>query len=135
MLPFHEEDDQPVLRILTDRGTEYSGRADRHDYQLFQAINDIEHTETKVKSPQTNGICERSHKTILQDFYQALPERVAFRKDIHETIEQLQINLDEWIDYYNNECTQQGKVCLGRTPIQILQHGKRIWKEKLIDQT
>ena len=75
VLPFHEEHGLPVLRILTDRGTEYCGRADRHDYQLFLAINDIEHTRTKVKSPQTNGICERFHKTILQEFYQ-----VAFRK-------------------------------------------------------
>ena len=65
--PFYEEHGLPVLRILTDRGTEYCGRADRHDYQLFLAINDIEHTNTKVKSPQTNGICERFHKTICRN--------------------------------------------------------------------
>ena len=65
VLPFYEHHELPVLRILTDRGTEYCGRADRHDYQLFLAINDIDHTKTKVKSPQTNGICERFHKTIL----------------------------------------------------------------------
>ncbi len=35
VLPFHEENDLPVLRILTDRGTEFCGKADRHDYQLF----------------------------------------------------------------------------------------------------
>ena len=130
VLPFHEEHGLPVLRILTDRGTEYCGRADRHDYQLFLAINDIEHTRTKVKSPQTNGICERFHKTILQEFYQ-----VAFRKKIYETIEQLQIDLDLWIDYYNNERTHQGKVCEGRTPMQTLLDGKAIWKEKFVDQT
>ncbi len=60
----------PVLRILTDRGTEYCGRVDKHDFQLFVAINDIDHTKTKVRSPQTNGICEQFHKTILQEFYQ-----------------------------------------------------------------
>ena len=70
VLPFYEQHELPVLRILTDRGTEYCGRADRHDYQLFLAINDIDHTKTKVKSAQTNGICERFHKTILQEFYQ-----------------------------------------------------------------
>ena len=70
VLPFYEQHELPVLRILTDRGTEYCGRADRHDYQLFLAINDINHTKTRVKSPQTNGICERFHKTILQEFYQ-----------------------------------------------------------------
>jgi len=92
VLPFYEENDLPVLRILTDRGTEYCGRADRHDYQLFLAINDIEHTKTKVKSPQTNGICERFHKTILQEFYQ-----VTFRKKVYQDIDQLQNDLDLWI--------------------------------------
>ena len=130
VLPFYEEHDLPVLRILTDRGTEYCGRADRHDYQLFLAINDIEHTKTKVKSPQTNGICERFHKTILQEFYQ-----VTFRKKIYEDIDQLQIDLDLWIDHYNNERTHQGKVCEGRTPMQTLKGGKQIWKEKFVDQT
>ena len=57
---------------MTDRGTEYCGRVDKHDYQLFLAINDIDHTKTTVKSPQTNGICERFHKTILQEFYQVV---------------------------------------------------------------
>jgi len=77
VLPFMEEHDLPVLRIMTDRGTEFCGRPDKHDYQLFLAINDIDHTKTKVKHPQTNGICERFHKTILQEFYQ-----VAFRMDL-----------------------------------------------------
>ena len=63
----------PISHFSTLGGT--SPRAERHDYQLFLAINDIEHTKTKVKSPQTNGICERFHKTILQEFYQ-----VTFRK-------------------------------------------------------
>jgi len=130
VLPFYEEHDLPILRILTDRGTEYCGRADRHDYQLFLAINDIEHTKTKVKSPQTNGICERFHKTILQEFYQ-----VTFRKKIYEDIDQLQNDLDLWIDHYNNERTHQGKVCEGRTPMQTLEGGKEIWKEKFVDQT
>ena len=130
VLPFHEQHELPVLRILTDRGTEYCGRADRHDYQLFLAINDIDHTKTKVKSPQTNGICERFHKTILQEFYQ-----VTFRKKIYETIEQLQNDLDEWIDHYNNERTHQGKICEGRTPMQTLEEGKAIWREKFVAGT
>ena len=130
VLPFYELHGLPVLRILTDRGTEYCGKAEQHDYQLFLAINDIDHTKTKVKSPQTNGICERFHKTILQEFYQ-----VTFRKKIYETIEQLQNDLDEWIETYNNDRTHQGKICEGRTPMQTLEDGKRIWMEKLIDQT
>ena len=112
----------PVLRILTDRGTEYCGRADRHDYQLFLAINRHRpHQDQPVKSRPGNGICERFHKTILQEFYQ-----VTFRKKIYETIEQLQNDLDEWIDHYNNERTHQPAKSVKRTPMQTLQ-GKAIW--------
>jgi len=129
ILPFFEENGLPMLRILTDRGTEYCGKAEIHDYQLFMAINDIEHTKTKVRSPQTNGICERFHKTILQEFYQ-----VTFRKKIYSDIEMLQKDLDEWINYYNNDRTHQGKICLGRTPMETLIDGKKIWDEKLLNQ-
>lgn len=129
VLPFFDEHELPVLRILTDRGTEYCGRRDTHDYQLFLAINDIEHTKTKVKQPQTNGICERFHKTILQEFYQ-----VTFRKKLYESIEALQDDLDVWINWYNNERTHQGKMCCGRTPFQTMIEGKDIWKEKFVNQ-
>lgn len=127
VLPFMEEHDLPVLRILTDRGTEFCGKAESHDYQLFLAINDIDHTKTRVKQPQTNGICERFHRTILQEFYQ-----VTFRKKIYTAIEQLQADLDEWLDYYNNKRTHQGKMCCGRTPIETMIDGKAIWKEKFL---
>jgi len=125
VLPFFEQHELPMLRILTDRGTEYCGKAEQHDYQLYLALNDIEHTKTKAMSPQTNGICERFHKTILQEFYQ-----VMLRKKIYMTIEELQNDLDEWLQYYNNERTHQGKMCCGRTPMQTLVDGKQIWKEK-----
>ena len=125
VLPFFETQDLPMLRILTDRGTEYCGKAEQHDYQLYLALNDIEHTKTKVQSPQTNGICERFHKTILQEFYQT-----TLRKKIYMDIESLQKDLDEWIYYYNNERTHQGKMCCGRTPMDTLTDGTRVWKEK-----
>ena len=129
VLPLFEEHDLPMLRILTDRGTEYCGKAEQHDYQLYLAINDIEHTKTKAKSPQTNGICERFHKTILQEFYQTI-----FRKHVFQSIEDLQKELDAWINYYNNERTHQGKMCCGRTPMQTLIDGKQAWKEKNLSQ-
>lgn len=128
VLPFFEQHSLPMLRILTDRGTEYCGKAEQHDYQLYLAINNIEHTKTKVRSPQTNGICERFHKTILQEFYQ-----VTFRKKIYSDIENLQNDLDEWLDYYNTRRTHQGKMCCGRTPIATLIDGKKIWKEKFLN--
>ena len=129
VLPFFDQNELPMLRILTDRGTEYCGRMDQHDYQLYLAINDIDHTKTKAQSPQTNGICERFHKTILQEFYQ-----VTFRKKLYVTLEELQKDLDEWIKYYNNERTHQGKMCCGRTPLETLLDGKRIWAEKNLAQ-
>lgn len=129
VLPFFAHHELPLLRILTDRGTEYCGRMDQHDYQLYLAINDIDHTKTKAQSPQTNGICERFHKTILQEFYQ-----VTFRKKLYVTVEELQKDLDEWIKYYNNERTHQGKMCCGRTPLETLLDGKRIWAEKNLAQ-
>jgi transposase InsO family protein len=127
VLPFFAEHEIPLLRILTDRGTEYCGKLEHHDYQLYLAMNDIEHTRTKAASPQTNGICERFHKTILQEFYQ-----VTFRKKIYGGIDELQSDLDDWIENYNHERTHQGKMCCGRTPMETFASGKEIWQEKLI---
>lgn len=127
VLPFFTEHQLPLLRILTDRGTEYCGKVERHDFQLYLAVNDIEHTKTKSRSPQTNGICERFHKTVLQEFYQ-----ITFRKKIYTELEELQKDLDEWLKYYNNERTHQGKMCCGRTPVETLEDGKSLWEEKLV---
>lgn len=126
VLPFFAEQGMGVIRILTDRGTEYCGKPETHDYQLYLALNDIEHTKTKVRHPQTNGICERFHKTILQEFYQ-----IAFRKKLYLSLEELQADLDAWIDDYNRKRTHQGKMCCGRTPMQTLIEGKEAWKEKV----
>lgn len=127
VLPLFAEHDVSMLRMLTDRGTEFCGRPEQHDYELYLVMNDIEHTRTKAASPQTNGICERFHKTILNEFYQ-----VAFRKTIYTTIEALQADLDVWLQHYNHERTHQGKMCCGRTPIDTFHDGLRIWKEKQI---
>jgi len=109
VLPFYESQGLPMLRILTDRGTEYCGKVEHHDYELYLALNDIDHTKTKAASPQTNGVCERFHKTILQEFYQ-----ITFRKKLYSSLEELQLDLDGWLKFYNTERTHQGKVCNGR---------------------
>ena len=113
--PFFDEHDPPAPRIMTDRGTEYCGWVDKHDFQLFLAINDIDHTRTRVKSPRTNGICERFHKTGLQEFYQ-----VAFHKKLYDGIETPQADLDEWLYSHNHERTHQGKMRCGGTPIETM---------------
>ena len=129
VLPFFEEQNIPVLRVLTDRGTEFCGSLDKHPYELYLQLNEIEHTKTKVKSPQTNGICERFHQTVLNEFY-----KVTFRKKIYSDIETLQIDLDEYIQKYNNERTHQGKRCQGKTPMETFLDGKIIFNEKNIQE-
>lgn len=127
VLPFFEEQKVPLLRILTDRGTEYCGKVESHDYELFLAVHDIDHTRTKAAHPQTNGICERFHKTILQEFYQ-----VTFRKKLYTTLEDLQKDLDVWMKEYNENRTHQGKMCCGRTPMVTFNDGIKLSEEKQI---
>ena len=124
VLPFFAFQEMGIIRMLTDRGTEYCGKLETHDYELYLGVNGIEHTKAKARHPQTNGICERFHKTILHEFYQ-----VAFRKKLYHSLDELQVDLDEWIDYYNIERTHQGKMCCGRTPMQTLLDGKELWTE------
>jgi transposase InsO family protein len=130
VLPFFEEHSIPLLRILTDRGTEYCGSREHHEYELYLAIENIDHTKTKARSPQTNGICERFHKTVLQEFYQ-----VAFRKKIYRTLEELQADLDLWIKQYNEQRPHSGKYCFGKTPMQTFLDSIPLAKEKMLDHT
>jgi len=85
VIPFFDSHDVKLLRVLTDRGSEYCGNPERHEYELYLAVEDLDHSRTKTKSPQTNGICERFHKTVLNEFY-----RVAFRKKVYRSINELQ---------------------------------------------
>jgi transposase InsO family protein len=126
VLPLLESQGMGLLRVLTDRGTEYCGNAETHEYQLFLAMVDIDHTKTKAKSPQTNGICERFHKTILQEFYQ-----VAFRKRLYRSLDEVQADLDIWLQEYNKQRPHTGKHCDGKTPWQTLLDGKSVWKQKV----
>jgi len=127
VVPFFDAQEVKLCRVLTDRGTEYCGNPERHEYELYLAVEDIDHSRTKAKSPQTNGIVERFHKTVLEEFY-----RVAFRKKIYRTIDELQADLDAWIRTYNEEREHQGRWCFGKTPMQTFLDAKPIAKEKMI---
>ena len=129
VIPMFEEHKVRLLRILTDRGTEYCGKKKVHPYQLYLSIEDIDHTRTKTKSPQTNGICERFHRTIQDEFY-----AIAFRKKIYQSVEELQQDLDDWINWYNTERTHSGKYCYGKTPWQTFLDSKHLALEKQLDQ-
>ena len=128
VIPFFDEHGIPLLRILTDRGTEYCGKKDQHEYQLYLAVEDIDHTKTKTKSPQTNGICERFHRTILEEFYQ-----IAFRKKIYRSIDELQRDLDQWLVKYNQQRPHTGRYCYGKTPLATFQDSIQIAKDKMLD--
>ncbi len=125
--PFFDEHGIPLLRVLTDRGTEYCGNPEVHEYELYLAVEDIAHTRTKVKSPQTNGICERFHKTVLNEFY-----RVAFRKKIYRSLEELQRDLDAWLVDYNEQRPHQGRWCYGKTPMETFSATIELAKEKCL---
>ncbi|CAH0446919.1 IS481 family transposase ISBmu27 [Ralstonia syzygii subsp. syzygii] len=127
VLPFFDSHDIPLLRVLTDRGTEYCGSPEHHEYELYLAVENIDHTRTKTKSPQTNGIVERLHKTMLNEFY-----RVTFRKNIYASIDALQTDLDAWLDQYNNEREHQGRWCYGKTPMRTFLDSLELAKDKLI---
>ena len=130
VVPFFDEHSIPISRVLTDRGTEYCGRPESHDYELYLAIENIDHTRTKAKSPQTNGICERFHKTVLDEFY-----RVAFRKKLYHSIEELQADLELWLGQYNQVRTHQGRWCFGKTPMQTFIDTLPMAREKLLSAT
>ena len=127
VVPFFDVHAIRLLRVLTDRGTEYCGNPEHHEYELYLALENIDHTRTRAKSPQTNGIVERLHKTMLNEFY-----RIAFRKKVYDSIETLQADLDAWLDQYNNQREHQGRWCYGKTPMRTFLDSLELAKEKLI---
>jgi transposase InsO family protein len=126
VVPFYDEHGIRLSRVLTDRGTEFCG-TQSHDYELYLAVEDIDHSRTKTKSPQTNGICERFHRTVLDEFY-----RIAFRKKIYHTIDELQTDLDAWLVEYNSRRPHQGRWCFGKTPMQTFLDAIPLAKKKIM---
>jgi len=128
VLPFFEEHAIPVLRVLTDRGTEFCGQREHHEYELYLAVENIDHSRTKARHPQTNGICERFHRTIQEEFY-----ATAFRKKLYHSLEELQADLDAWLDEYNRTRPHSGKYCYGKTPMQTFLDSLPLAREKMLD--
>jgi hypothetical protein len=113
------------MRILTDRGTEYCGTLENHAYELFLSLKGVDHTKTKAYTPQTNGICERFHKTMKNEFYDS-----ALRKKICTSLEELQTDVDAWLRHYNNDRPHSGKYCFGKTPLQTFRECKNLAIDK-----
>ncbi len=129
VIPFFEDNDIPLLRILTDRGTEFKGKPEHHEYELYLSLEGIDHTKTQVRHPQTNGICERLHRTMQEEFY-----AIAFRKKLYDSLELLQKDLDNWVEYYNNERPHSGRYCFGKTPMQTFSESLPLAKDKMLNQ-
>jgi transposase InsO family protein len=129
VLPFFEEQSVSLLRVLTDRGSEYCGAIEHHEYQLYLALENIDHSKTKARHPQTNGICERFHRTMKDEFYS-----IAFRKKIYHSIEELQQDVDEWLLVYNHQRPHSGRYCYGKTPMQTFSESKHLAEAKMLDK-
>ena len=126
-IPFFDAHDVGLLRIPTHRGTEYCGNPERHEYELYLAVETIDHSGTKTKSPQTNGIVERFDKPVLNEFY-----RVAFRKKIYTTLEELPEDLDAWMREYNKVRSHQGRWCYGKTPMATFLDTAHVARDKML---
>ncbi len=113
VLPFFEAYGLRLGRVLTDLGGEYCGVPFRHEYELYLAAKRIEHVRAKSRGPQGTGICDRFHRTILEEFY-----RAAFRTKAYRTLEELQADLDRWMARYNTERAHPERWCFGKTPMR-----------------
>ena len=118
VLPFFEEHDCPIKTILTDNGGEYCGREDNHPFELFLQLEDIEHRTTQVRRPQSNGIVERLHRTLLNEHF-----KIKGRIKFYESIEEMQLDLDNYLLFYNYERAHQGRNMNGKTPHQAFIEG------------
>ena len=130
VIPFFEQHEIPILRMLTDRGTEFNGRPENHEYELYLQLENIDHSKTKVRHPQSNGICERLHRTMQDEFY-----AVTFCRKLYQRLEDLQTDLDEWIAYYNQQRPHSGRYCFGKTPMETFIESLNLAKQKQLDQT
>ena len=125
VVPLFDEQGIRLQRILTDRGTEYCEKPENHAYQLYLAVEDIDHSRTKADHPQTNGICERFHKTLQDECYSLL-----FRKKLYYSLEELQVDLDAWLEKYNRERPHSGRYCYGKTPWETFQQSRYLALER-----
>ena len=96
---------------------------------MYLAVENIDHSRTRAKSPQTSGICERFHRTVQEEFYS-----VAFRKKLYTSLEELQVDLDGWLREYNQERPHSGKYCFGKTPMQTFRDSAHLAQEKILDR-
>jgi transposase InsO family protein len=114
VLPFYEAQGLTVGAVLTDNGREFCG-TEHHPYELYLALEGIEHRKTKVRRPQTNGFVERFNRTLLDEFL-----RTAMRTTLYTSTDALQADLDTWLVHYNEERPHRGYRNMGKRPIETI---------------
>jgi hypothetical protein len=136
-LPFYEKLDLPVLTVPTDnrwpgghRSDLRSGRGQqaakgpralRHRAAPIRALPRAQRHRAphhQVKRPQSNGIVERLHRTLLDEHF-----RVEGRRTWFETIDEMQAVLDTYLEGYNQRRPHQGRGMDGRTPTRAFKEG------------
>jgi transposase InsO family protein len=126
VLPFYDERGVAIEHLLTDNGREFCGRPLHHPYELFLAVSQIEHRNTRVHAPYTNGFCERFHRTASDEFF-----KVAFRQKLYLSVAELQADLDAWLEQYNTARPHHGYRTQGRTPLQAFTDGLTVSREEV----
>ncbi|HSH58675.1 MAG TPA: IS481 family transposase [Acidimicrobiales bacterium] len=126
VLPFYRDRRLTVGAVLTDNGREYCG-TQAHPFEIYLALNDIEHRRTKVKHPWTNGFVERFHRTALDEFF-----RTAFRTTFYESVEALQADFDAWLRHYNEERPHLGYRNHGKRPLDTVTEYLATLREKSV---
>jgi transposase InsO family protein len=118
VLPFFDEQGLRIRTVLSDNGREFCGRPDQHPYELFLQLEEIEHRTTRVRRPQSNGFIERFHRTLLDEHL-----RIAGRTTWYETVEEMQKDLDTFLETYNRKRPHRGRGMEGKTPYQVFKAG------------
>ena len=111
--PVYQARDISITAIVTDNGREFCG-TERHPYELYRALNDIEHPRTKVKQPQTTEFVERFQQTVGAAFFS-----VTLRQKRSTSVEALQ-QLDVWLVHHTTERLHQGEPNLSTRPIDTV---------------
>lgn len=114
VLPFYQAREILVEAIQTDNGREFCG-TERHPYELYLELNDINHRCTKVKQLQTNGFVERFLQTVRNKFFS-----VMLRQKLYASLDELQQNLDLWLVHYNMERAHQSYRNMVKRPMDAM---------------
>ena len=118
ILPYYESHGVKPEVVLSDNGREFCGKKDRHPFELFLQLEQIEHRTTRVRRPQSNGFLERFHRTLLDEHL-----RIKGREKWYDELSEMQVDLDTYLLHYNTKRPHQGRNMNGETPQNVFTKG------------